>query len=44
MRKHLGMKCRKMAAIPSKADPEEQNIFLENKLKPLLEEEKNGLG
>ena len=38
------MKCRKMAAIPSKADPERQEIFLENELKPLLDEEKNGKG
>lgn len=44
MRKHLGMKCRKMSAIPSKADPERQESFLENELKPLLDEEKNGKG
>ena len=44
MRKHLGMKCRKVAAIPSKADPERQETFLENELKPLLDEEKNGKG
>lgn len=44
MRKQLGMKCRKMAAIPSKADPERQEEFLKNSLKPLLEEEKKGKG
>ena len=42
MIKHLGMKCRKMAAIPSKADPGRQEEFLNNSLKPLLEEEKKG--
>jgi len=42
MLKHLGMKCRKMAAIPSKADPKRQEEFLEKELKPLLEEEKEG--
>lgn len=44
MRKHLGMKCRKMAAIPSKADPERQEVFLKNDLEPLLEEERKGKG
>jgi transposase len=42
MLKHFGMKCRRMAAIPSKADPERQEVFLNNRLKPLLEEEKRG--
>ncbi|WP_066978717.1 IS630 family transposase [Methylomonas lenta] len=42
MRKHLGMKCRKMAVIPSKADPDKQSEFLHGKLEPLLEEEKQG--
>jgi len=42
MRKRLGMKCRKMAVIPSKADPEQQRAFLNNTLEPLLEEEKHG--
>lgn len=42
MRKRLGMKCRKMAAIPSKADPEQQAAFLSGQLEPLLEEEKRG--
>ncbi len=36
------MKCRKMAAIPSEADPDRQEAFLENELIPLLEEEKKG--
>ena len=30
MLKYLGMKCRKIAAIPSKADPERQEAFLKN--------------
>ncbi|MCO6428471.1 hypothetical protein [Nitrosomonas communis] len=32
MHKHLGMKYRKMAVIPSKADPDKQSEFLHNKL------------
>lgn len=42
MHKRLGMKYRKMAVIPSKADPNKQSEFLHNKLEPLLEEEKQG--
>jgi transposase len=42
MRKRLGMKCRRMAVIPSKADPDAQKTFLHEKLNPLLEEEKQG--
>jgi|APLak6261659701_1056019.scaffolds.fasta_scaffold17677_1 transposase len=42
MRKHLGMKCRKMGVIPSKADPDKQKAFLHGTLEPLLEEEKQG--
>ena len=42
MRKRLGMKFRKMAVIPSKADPEKQEIFLNDSLEPLLVEEKQG--
>jgi transposase len=42
MHKRLGMKYRKMALIPSKADPDKQSEFLHNKLEPLLEEEKQG--
>lgn len=42
MRHRLGMKCRKMAAIPSKADPEKQQAFLNDALEPLLEEETQG--
>jgi transposase len=34
MRKRLGMKCRKTAALPAKADPEKQEAFLENSLEP----------
>lgn len=42
MVKRLGMKCRKMGVIPSKADPDKQEAFLHNSLEPLLEEEKQG--
>jgi len=42
MRKRLGMKFRKMAVILSKADPEKQEIFLNDNLEPLLAEEKQG--
>src|SRR5574341_65363 len=42
MRKRLGMKCRKMAVIPSKADSDRQKAFLNNTLEPLLEAEKHG--
>jgi len=42
MRKRLGMKCRKTAAIPAKADAEKQEAFLENSLEPLLEKERQG--
>ncbi|MDD5321390.1 MAG: hypothetical protein PHD43_12390 [Methylococcales bacterium] len=42
MRKHLGMKCRKMGVVPSKADPDKQKAFLHGKLEPLLEEKKQG--
>ena len=36
--KQLGMKPRKMAAIPAKADPKVQQEFLEQKLQPRLEQ------
>jgi transposase len=42
MRKRLGMKFRKMAVIPAKADPKKQAEFLNDQLEPLLEEEKLG--
>jgi transposase len=42
IRKRLGMKCRKMAVIPSKADPGKQRLFLSGSLEPLLDEEKQG--
>lgn len=42
MRKRLGMKFRKMAVIPAKADPKKQAEFLNDELEPLLEEEKQG--
>jgi transposase len=34
MRKRLGMKCRKMGVIPSKADPDKQKAFLNDSLEP----------
>ena len=44
--KHLGMKCRKIGAVPGKAtDPnkqKEQETFREEKLEPLLAEAKEG--
>ena len=42
MRKRLGMKFRKMAVIPAKADPKKQAEFLNDQLEPLLEEEQQG--
>jgi transposase len=42
MRKHLGMKFRKMGVIPAKADPKKQSKFLNDELEPLLEEERQG--
>jgi transposase len=38
----LGMRPRKVGAVPSKADPEEQENFKINKLEPRLEEAKEG--
>jgi len=38
----LGMRPRKVGAIPSKADPEEQEIYRINKLEPRIEEAKQG--
>ena len=40
--KSIGMKVRKVGTIPSKADPDEQEKFKEEKLKPRLEEAKSG--
>lgn len=42
LRNRLGMRCRKMGVIPSKADPEKQEAFLNDKLQPLLKEEQQG--
>jgi transposase len=42
MRKHLGMRYRKMAPMPAKADPDTQKAFLHTQLEPLLEAEKQG--
>jgi hypothetical protein len=39
MRKRLGMKFRKMAVIPAKADPKKQAELLNERLEPLLEEQ-----
>jgi transposase len=38
----LGMRPRKVGAVPSKADPEEQENFRVNKLEPRLEEAREG--
>lgn len=40
--KSIGMKCRKVGMIPSKADAEEQEKFKKEELEPRLEEAKNG--
>jgi len=40
--KKIGMKCRKVGMIPSKADADKQNEFKTNKLEPILEEAKQG--
>jgi transposase len=39
---NIGMRCRKVAAIPAKADPEVQESFKNNELLPRLEEAKQG--
>ncbi len=39
---HLGMKCRKVGTIPSKADPDRQEEFLKKDIEPLLKEEQEG--
>jgi transposase len=41
--KHMGMKCRKVGMIPSKADDEVQEKYKKEKLEPRLEEAKAGL-
>ena len=38
----LGCRPRKIGMIPAKADAERQEEFLEKKLNPILDEEKNG--
>lgn len=40
--KKIGMKCRKVGVIPSKADPEVQEAFKKKELMPRLEEAKEG--
>lgn len=40
--KRLGLKRRKVGQIPAKADPEKQQIFLDEELEPRLEEGKAG--
>jgi transposase len=40
--KRIGMHPRKVGMIPSKADPDKQNAFKENKLEPRLKEAKEG--
>ena len=41
--KSIGMSCRRVGVIPSKADPVQQEEFLKKKLEPRLEEAKAGL-
>ena len=41
--KKMKFRYRKVAGIPSKADPDKQKEFLENTLEPLLEQAKKGL-
>jgi len=38
----MGMKCRKVGTIPAKADPQEQALFKQEKLEPVLEQAKTG--
>jgi len=40
--KNLGMHPRKVGMIPGKADPDEQKVFKDKKLEPILEEAKQG--
>jgi len=40
--KQIGMKYRKLAHIPAKADPEKQSQWLQNDLKPYIEAARNG--
>lgn len=40
--KSIGVKCRKVCGIPSKADPIKQKHFLENELQPRLDEAEAG--
>lgn len=40
--KNLGLKRLKVGHIPAKADPEKQNVFLEEELDPRLEEARQG--
>ena len=40
--KSIGMKCRKVGMVPSKADIEEQEKFKKEKMEPRLEEAKQG--
>lgn len=42
IRQRLGMTCRKMGMIPSKADPDKQLTYLQETLEPLLEAERQG--
>ena len=40
--KRIGMKCRKLAHIPAKADPEKQSQWLQDTLEPYIEAARNG--
>jgi transposase len=43
LRKRLGMRCRKMGVIPSKADPEKQEAFLKAMFALIVEKTRNAL-
>lgn len=42
LKKRLGMRIRRVGVMPSKADPDEQEQYVEEKLNPRLEEAKQG--
>jgi transposase len=42
LKKRLGMRVRRVGMVPSKADPDEQEHYVEEKLSPRLEEAKQG--
>ena len=38
----MGMKCLKTGSVPAKADPVEQQLFIEDRLEPLIKSAQNG--